>query len=150
TAAGYCTDRSAFIQQVNRITGADAPGVYITLNPTKPGLRARANNRLVAGAKATTTDDQITGRRRLLLDFDPVRPADIPATDAEVAAALRARDQCEGFLTDLGWPAPLYRMLTGNGSALVYAIDLPNDDEANDQIRACLAAAAEMFGSEAV
>jgi len=92
TVAGYFTDRAAFVQQVGRITGADVAGVFVTLNPTKPELRARANNRLVAGAKATTTDDQITGRRRLLLDFDPKRPADIPATDAEVAAALSARD----------------------------------------------------------
>src|SRR5262249_14479697 len=71
TAAGYFTNRAAFVEEVARITGADAPGVYITLNPVQPELRARANNRLTAGMKATTADDQISARRRLLLDFDP-------------------------------------------------------------------------------
>ncbi|MER2544787.1 MAG: hypothetical protein ABTS16_15265 [Candidatus Accumulibacter phosphatis] len=48
--------------------------VYVTLNPIDPQLLSRYANRIESGAAATTTDGQVTGRRWLLLDFDPTRP----------------------------------------------------------------------------
>src|SRR6187402_2743043 len=63
TTAGYFTDREAAVRAVRLVGGLDAPAVYLTLNPVKPELRARANNRLVTGITATTTDDQVTRRR---------------------------------------------------------------------------------------
>src|SRR5438309_2050734 len=83
------------------ITSRDAANVYVTLNPIRPELRARANNRLRSQVKATAADADVLHRRHLLFDIDPRRPADIAATDDELAAALHTRDSIEAYLVDL-------------------------------------------------
>jgi hypothetical protein len=150
TAAGYFTDSESFVKSVAPITGHDAANVYVTLNPLKPELRARANNRLRSQVKATAADTDVLHRRHLLFDVDPKRPADIAATDEEVAAALQTRDAIEAYLTDVGWPVPLYRAMSGSGGALVYRVDLPNDDASTELVRVCLTATAAAFDSAVV
>jgi hypothetical protein len=83
-----------------------AAATYITVNPVDPKLLARAKNHLREYAKHTTTDAEIVRRRFLLLDFDPVRPADIAATDEEHAAALAKAIEVRQFLRGRGWPGP--------------------------------------------
>src|SRR5947209_1335478 len=98
TVSGYFNTAEAFVQAVAPLTGEDAQGVYLTLNPTQRDLLARAHNRLERRARATTTDEQIVERRHLLIDVDPARAAGIAATDAEVAAALATRDAIRAYL----------------------------------------------------
>jgi hypothetical protein len=151
TAGGYFDNGEAFVKAVAPVTGWDAPGVYITLNPVDPVLLARANNRLVSRLEATTSDGDVIRRRHLLIDVDPKRKAGIMATDAELGAALQTREAIAAYLADaLGWGAPLYRLMSGSGGALVYPIDLPNDDAATELVRRCLAALAVVFDSDAV
>ena len=74
----------------NYITRAE--GVYVTLNEINPALLACAYNRLADRLKPTTGDADVLRRRIFYVDVDPVRPAQISATDAEHALALaRAR-----------------------------------------------------------
>ena len=148
--AGYFNDGSALVKALAPITGRDAQNVYVTLNSVDPALLARGNNRLVNDVKATAADDDVTRRRHFLIDTDPNRPTGIPATPAELAAALQVRNVVHDYLDDLGWPAPLYTMMSGNGGALVYEIDLPNDAEVLTLIEGCLAALAQAFGTEEV
>ncbi len=100
-----------------RKLSARAPGVYFTLNPVRADLEA--------GRSAT--DGDILARRWLLLDFDPTRPADVSATDAEKAAAAVLGEEVRNFLMARGWPAPV-RADSGNGRHLLYLVDLPADD----------------------
>ena len=95
-----------------------AAGVYYTLNPVRLDLKD--------GAAAK--DKDITGRRLLLIDVDPVRPADTSATEAEKARARTMADSIRVFLCGLGWPKGALSD-SGNGFHLIYAIDLPADDE---------------------
>src|SRR5207237_437540 len=83
---GYYNDGDAMVRDVSRITGNDAEAVYITLNPVKPALLARAYNTF-KGLGTTTGDADIKSRRRFLIDVDAVRPSGISSTDEEVAAA---------------------------------------------------------------
>ena len=57
-------------------------GIYFLPNPVKPELLARSPNRISVAGK-TTTDADILARRWLLVDVDPVRPADTSASEAE-------------------------------------------------------------------
>jgi hypothetical protein len=150
TTAGYFTDREAAMRAVRPVGGLDAPAVYLTLNPVKPELRARANNRLVTGIMATTTDDQVTRRRHLLVDLDPTRAAEIAATDAERADALRIRDAVAQCLADRGWPDPVVVGMTGNGGEPIYRIDLPNDEASATLVERSLAALAALFDGSSV
>ena len=67
-------------------------------------------------------------RRRLVLDFDPERPAGISATDEEKVLASQVAWKVQADLHSLGWPEPLTAD-SGNGYHLNYAVDLPADDE---------------------
>ncbi|MFI4911152.1 MAG: hypothetical protein ACIAQZ_05740, partial [Sedimentisphaeraceae bacterium JB056] len=103
-------------------------GVYVTLNPVNPDLLARANNRFKkAKSRETTGDKDIICRRWLLIDVDPVRPAGISATDAERNLSFEKAMEISEGLASMGFPAPMY-VNSGNGSQLLYKIELPADD----------------------
>jgi hypothetical protein len=54
------------------------------------------------------------------------------------------------IMQNAGWPAPLYRAMSGNGGLLVYLIDLPNVDNSTQLISNCLASLAHSFETESV
>jgi hypothetical protein len=141
-ASGYFDDEDAFVDAVRRIGGGDAEGVYVTLNPVRAALLARADNRLRDGAPGATADADVDVLRRLLVDLDPVRPSHVSATDDERAAAIARREVVRGALgADFGWPEPEAQLETGNGAALIYRLgDLPNDVHHAGLLRAALAA----------
>jgi hypothetical protein len=127
-----------------------ARGVYFTLNPVQPDLIARRCERVDRAEDGELTGDRHIVRRRLfLVDVDPVRDAKISASDAEKALALAAAVQVRDHLHGLGWPGPV-RGDTGNGAALFYAVDLPNDDASRVLIERCLQALAARFDSDRV
>jgi len=114
-----------------------AEGVYVSLNPVKPDLLARASNHLIDFAKHTTSDRDVIRRLWLLIDFDPVRSAGISSTEAEHEAALEPAGQCREWLRTQGWPEPIFAD-SGNGAHLDYRIDLPNDDQSAKLLKSCL------------
>ena len=75
-----------------------------------------------------TTDTDITQRRWLPIELDPVRPSGISATDEEHAKALARTIEIRGALRDRGWPEPIVAD-SGNGGHLLYRIDLPSNDD---------------------
>lgn len=119
-------------------------GVYFTLNPCNPALLARSCNTTAPYAKHTTSDADIMSRWWFFIDLDPDRPAGIPSTDAEHAAALNRGRQIADYLTERGWPEPVF-MDSGNGAYLLYRIDEPNDAAALARINGCLKALAAQF-----
>jgi len=147
-ASGYFDGPGAFVAALSDLTGADAEGVYLTLNPVEPALLARAANRLVCGKPPTTADRDVIRLRHLLVDADSVRPAGISATTEELRGALGRRDAVRRFLREeLGWPHPLAVTESGNGGGLVYRLDLPNDAESAALIARVLAALSALFSS---
>jgi hypothetical protein len=118
--------------------------VYITLNPVDPQLLGRYNNRIEQYATATTTDKQSVRRRWLLIDLDPVRPANTSATETQLAAAKQRATVIYKHLQAIGWADPVVAK-SGNGYHLLYAIDLPNDDESTALIKGILLALADQF-----
>lgn len=103
-------------------------GVYITLNPIMRDCLARAANRAIPYAKHTTGDSEITHRHWLLIDTDPKRPTGISSNDEEHNAALSRAVAVRSWLTEQGWPQPIYAD-SGNGGHLLYRVDLPPNDD---------------------
>lgn len=148
TTAGYFDNPDDAVKAVAKLAGR-APGIYITLNPVDPALLARAANRLDPRAKHTTSDAEITARRWLLLDFDPVRPAGISSSDAEHTAALERALVVRDWLNSQGWPAPVYAD-SGNGAHLLYHLDFPNDADSKALVEAVLKSLANRFDDDRV
>lgn len=146
TYSGYFDDIGRLVDAVARFR--QARGIYITMNAVSPAVLARANNRLRRAGRGTTTSDaDVTGRRWLLLDIDPVRPAGVSATDAEREAAMQRAAAIRDALRAEGWPDPI-EADSGNGMHLLYRINLPADD--GQLVRRCLAVLAARFDDDAV
>jgi hypothetical protein len=104
-----------------------AEGCYVTINPVKPALQARARNLTARNPKHTTTDEDILRRIGLVFDTDPDRQAGISATYAEKEAARERIEQLISHLSGLGWPEPILAD-SGNGYHARYKINLTVDD----------------------
>jgi hypothetical protein len=129
TVSGYF-DANHLDDAVSAIVSAASTykrSVYVTLNPAKPTLLARAANRLAERAEATTSDRDIVRLRYLLIDVDPPRPAGVSSTDCEHDAALHLADSIRSQLAARGWPEPVIAGDSGNGGHLVFALDLENN-----------------------
>ena len=88
TDAGYFdgVHREALADAAVRLNAGGA-AVYVTLNRIDPHLLGRYCNRIEQWASDTATDANVTRRRWLLIDLDPVRPKNTAATEAQVQAA---------------------------------------------------------------
>lgn len=151
TDSGYFTDMGMLAAAAAKYDGR-AAGVYITLNPVEPALLARAKNHIREWAELTTSDEYIAQRRWLPIDCDPKvngkkRPAGVSSTDAEHQAAIEKAQAIQDWLSAAGWPDPIVAD-SGNGGALLYRVDLPNDKESADLIAACLKALAARFDDQ--
>ena len=142
THSGYFDDLEALATAAARLDRKGARAVYVTPNPVKPDLLARAKNRTVRSPKSTTTNDEIQRRRWLLLDFDPKRPAGISSTDEELRAARRRAVEVARFLKGKDFPGGVLAE-SGNGAHLMYRIDLPPED--GGLTKRVLAGVAERF-----
>jgi len=148
TVAGYFDDIALLANAAAQWDGK-AAGIYVTLNPVNPALIARAANRAKPYADTTTSDADVFRRQRLLVDVDPKRPSGIASTDAEHQAAIEKARRIREALRGMGWPEPLL-IDSGNGSYLIYAIDLLNSPQALILVNGVLAALKGMFEDDAV
>lgn len=150
TDSGYFDNLDTLAIEAARLDNMQGVhGVYVTLNPIVPDLLARAANRVEPWAQETTADTDVTRRRWLPIDTDPVRKAGISSTDDEHAAALERAASIRAWLAARGWREPVTAD-SGNGSHLLYRIDLPNDAASTDLAQRCLAALASQFDDERV
>jgi hypothetical protein len=146
TLSGYFDDLERLVAEAARIRGAQ--GIYITLNPPDPAVLARCANRVRgAGVGAATSDADIVARRWLPIDADPIRPAEISASEVEHDAALGAARRIRAALAEPGWPEPLLAD-SGNGGHLLYLVELPRDDDG--LVERVLAALAARFDDDRV
>lgn len=132
---------------------APASAVHVTLNPVDPAFldeRDITVNGKVQTGKAYVGDAHVLHRRNLLIDVDPVRESDSNSTDDERDAAIALRDEIQTFLTGRGWPEPVVVAMSGNGTSLVYRIDLPNDSPSRALIEGVLRALSDRFGTDTV
>src|SRR5208283_5012297 len=77
TWSGYFTTAEAAIAALKKLDKRtlEHASVYFLPNPPVPALLARAANRFELKPKSTTSDTDIVQRDWLLIDLDPVRPA---------------------------------------------------------------------------
>lgn len=137
TDSGYFNDPEALANAIATKQYNGTGNIYRTLNPVKPELQARASNRIQESAKETTADSSIVHRRWFPIDLDPDRSAGISSTDLQHQKAHARAQAVRTWLGEQGWADPVYAD-SGNGAHLLYAIDLPNDDDARQLLQACL------------
>jgi P4 family phage/plasmid primase-like protien len=146
TIRGYYDDHRKLIDDARKIDGK-YPAIYITMNPVDPALLARCAYRGEDVAADSTNDRDVTARRWILVDLDPVRPANISATDDEHQAALDKAEEIAKELIGHGFPDPVL-MDSGNGAYVLVPVDLPNDETSRDLVERFLAALQTLHGDD--
>ena len=149
TVGGYFDNEQLLAESAAKLSGK-ADGVYITLNPTRRGLLARAANRIRPIADGDgTKDHEVAYRRLLLIDVDSKRDRGISSTDEEHRAAIERGWKVANWLIEQGWPAPVIGD-SGNGGHLVYKINLANTEEAKQLVKRVLEVLAQRFNDDKV
>jgi hypothetical protein len=149
TVAGFFDDLRAMAKNALQVTRR-ADGVYFTLNPVDPALKARrdkCNHTSVCGTGDLAGDQQVLCRRWLLIDADPVRVTKVSSTDAEKAEGQQVTLAIREALRGRGWPGPVFAD-SGNSYHLLYRIDLPKDD--GGLVQRVLKALAAQFDTDRV
>ncbi|WP_425515767.1 hypothetical protein [Methanofollis formosanus] len=153
THSGYFDDFAKLTAAAEALDAdPEVKGIYVTLNVVDPALLARRANRVkmrLTRSDPTTADADINRRRWLPIDLDPVRPSGVSSTDEEHAAAIERADAIARWLSEQGFPDPV-KADSGNGAHLLYAIDLPNDDEATALVKGVLATLDLVFSNDSV
>ena len=153
THSGYFTDTIALARYAEALdTDPAVRGIYVTLNEVNPALLARRANRIkmhLSRSDATTSDADITRRRWLPIDIDPVRPGGISSMDTGHDRALGKAEEIAGWLTALGFPQPV-RGDSGNGAHLLCRIDLPNDEPSRNLVKQYLVIPDVLFSNPQV
>lgn len=148
TDSGYFdSDHWDDLAEFAKCLSESGAAVYITLNPVDRQLLSRYSNRLQTNASPTTSDKDVTKRRWLMIDLDPVRPSGTSATATQLEAAANKAREIHNYLVDIGWSEPV-AALSGNGYHLLYAIDLPNDAASTALVKAVLLALGERFDDD--
>lgn len=143
-------DLETGVSEIAAIRGEDAGAVYMVGNPVNPALLGRGRASFYA-AKSTASDADVTRRRLLYVDIDPLRPSAVNATAGETAAAMERTGQAVAWLSsELGFPDPLFHGTSGSGGMLLYRIDLPNDPDTTEQIAGCLQALSDVLSDDVV
>lgn len=150
TISGFFNKGRELAQAAANLSGR-YPGIYTTLNPLRAELLERSPNQLTRNADKGTlaTDDDVTERRWMLVDVDPVRPPDVSSTQAERSAAFALAAEVTDWLAESGWPLPVLAD-SGNGAHLLYRVQLPNDDASKALVHGALKRLAQQFNTDAL
>lgn len=147
--SGFYNDLNKLAADAARLNDSQsAESICVTMNPVSPELLFRSANRLHQAGK-TTADKNILSRRFLLIDFDPVRETHTNSTPDEHATALNKALAVREWLTARSWPTPAIGS-SGNGTHLLYRIELPNDDKAKELVKGVLKEIDKQFSDESV
>lgn len=137
-ASGYFKDVETMIAQLRPILDDPARNgnaqAFFCLNEINEDLYSRVQHDGFVSKATTTKDEDITRRRWVLIDFDPIRAKDVSSSESEREKAHRKSQQVYLFLKNAGFKEPVFAW-SGNGAHALYRVDMPNDEEHNTLIK---------------
>lgn len=154
TVSGYFTDVDTLIRELQQYANHPKFSIYFIINEIKKGCQYRIQkDRLVRVSEGeTTNENDISSRKWLLIDIDPLRYVDgdevkgINSSDEELAEARNTARNVYDYLKGMGFPEPVTAM-SGNGIHIYYRIDEPNDNETTILIKTFLSSLAQKFST---
>jgi hypothetical protein len=135
---GYFNDPAAMAAQAAAWDAAGAKGVYFTPNPLRPDL---------ISSRTSAKKEDVIRRHWFLVDVDPNRGPDCSSNEIERLAAWTVLDRCCGTLDGAGMAGSVIGD-SGNGWHVSYPIDLPNDDNSQELIKAVLKGLQRICGTD--
>lgn len=150
TESGYFDDHAAFCEAVQHANKKQHSGAYFTLQVIDQRLIGRSFNR-IKQSDLTTSDKDVRFYRWLPIDLDPVRPAGVSSSDAELSAALDLREIVAGYVVNEMKFTPPIKAMSGNGGHLLFRLpNLPANDENKKMVKNILTGLAKQFDTPEV
>ncbi|MBQ5563198.1 MAG: hypothetical protein IIT39_07415, partial [Clostridia bacterium] len=154
--SGYFTDIDSAVNALAGYSFRDTANwqLYFTLNRINPACYSRGqSNKFVSstyGSKLTTTSrNDITSYKLILIDFDPQRPSETSSSNEELEAAHQKAVQVFHSWKEYGFTDPI-TALSGNGYHLLYRVNLENTPENEALVGDFLKAADKVFSDNII
>lgn len=148
--SGYFNNVDNLIECIKPYSEMEDEQIYFVMNKIDEACYGRQQcEKIVKGPKQTTSDDNITRREYVLLDFDPKRPAGVNATDEEFEFAHKKAQDVFAYLRENGFNDPII-CKSGNGWHCILKCDMENTEETRDLISRFLQSMAIMFNDERI
>ena len=146
--SGYFTNVDDLLKALNTV-GLSNTNIYITLQGINSACAYRNQwKKFVAGA-STTSDGDVDRYHWLFIDMDPVRPSGISSSEEELQATIEMAKKVKAYMRRVGFYDPV-TAISGNGSHLLYKIDLENNEDNRKLIKDALIALGALFNNDAV
>ena len=147
TFSGYFYDVDVAIKELEKF---DNCNIYYTINEVKAACASRDQFNTFRMVRGTATSKQdIEHRWWMAIDLDCERPSGVSSTDEEKKRAYDKAQVVYRFLRDNGFFEPVV-CDSSSGYHILYPIDMPNTQEAEDCIKEFLEILAGMFTDEHV
>lgn len=117
---GYFLDRDIMLKSIEQYP---SECFYMVMNEINPACHAKRASEKIIQSKSgdTTSDKDITERKWILVDADPVRTTGVSSTDGEKAKAKETIGKVFNYLKNVGFSEPIVAD-SGNGYHLLYSI----------------------------
>ena len=148
TISGYFKGTKNLERAFKTVDTRDA-NIFLSLNEIDDDCYAKVQHEHFVRVDETLSDRDILSYQWFLVDLDPVRKPSISSTDAELEMARQYAGKVKEYLSHFGFKKPVEGM-SGNGHHLLYAIDMPVNDENEALYKQCLYALAATFSDEKV
>lgn len=150
TFSGYYKDIDNAIRDIEMLESKPDQQIYFITNAIREDCYGRAQReRLVMKPKNTTNDEEIVGRKWIMIDLDPKRASGVNSSNQELEYAHKKAVEVYKFLRDNGFNEPVICM-SGNGYHLMYACRIGVSQETDLLIERFINALAMLFTDEYV
>lgn len=127
----------------------EGKSIYITLNEIKDDCYARRASDCFIYGEHSTSDKDISARQWILIDLDPVRSADVSATNEQVLKAKQKAVEVYRYLSQQGFSEPVIGF-SGNGYHLLYNVRLMNSKESTETVENLLKVLDMLFSDDEI
>lgn len=150
TFSGYYKDIDNAIRDIEILESKPDQQIYFITNAIREDCYGRAQReRLIMKPKNTTNDEEIVGRKWIMIDLDPKRASGVNSSNQELEFAHKKAVAVYKFLRDNGFNEPVVCM-SGNGYHLMYACRIGVSQETDLLIERFINALAMLFTDEHV
>lgn len=150
TFSGYYKDIDNAIRDIEILESKPDQQIYFITNAIREDCYGRAQReRLIMKPKNTTNDEEIVGRKWIMIDLDPKRASGVNSSNQELEYAHKKAVAVYRFLRDNGFNEPVVCM-SGNGYHLMYACRIGVSQETDLLIERFINALAMLFTDEHV
>ena len=148
--SGYYKDIERLIADVEPHDNTIDEQIYFVINAIDDACYSRdQHERLLSKPKGTTSDNDITERRWVLIDLDPKRKSGVSSTDAELEKAHLKAVYVYRYLRSNGFNEPVVAK-SGNGYHLLYPCQIPVSEESDNIIKRFLLTLSMLFSDQFV